>query len=119
MRLLLSVFFITVLSLSVHAHDGQHDQWFDGLLVPDTQMKCCSMRDCQPTPVRTKGGHYQAWIDHFTFPDSVNPAEGHAPDTWVDIPESRILRGKENSTGEPIVCWYQKEIRCAVLSTQV
>ena len=110
-----SILVLLFLGASAFAHDGVHDAWFDGLTVPGTAMLCCSRTDCKPVEARIRGdGRWEVWIDRVTFPDGFSPAEGHAPDAWVVVPEAAVLHGKENPTGAPIACWYQGVVRCFV-----
>ena len=63
--------------------------WFRGLQAPDTGRSCCSIADCRPTEVRTKGNNYEVLI------------EGQ----WLIVPPEKILSRSDNPTGRAIVCW--------------
>ncbi len=108
--------------VSARAHDGVHDEWFEGLEVPGSHMMCCSKHDCKPVDARIRAdGKWEVWIDKVTFPDREGyaPMEGHAPDAWVMVPEAAILHGKDNPTGAPIACWYGGVVRCFVPSVEI
>lgn len=64
--------------------------FFRGLMRPDTNSSCCDDTDCRFTEARVGANGWRA--------------RTQAGD-WVDIPESKILRGKATPTGEPILCW--------------
>lgn len=103
-------------------HDGEPNaEWYRGLAIPDGPMAgalCCTNTDCRPVAVRVRDGHWEAFIDSATFPDRFNsPLEGNAPNDWVAVPEQAILHGKSNPIGEPVVCFYNRVIRCFVEGT--
>ena len=62
--------------------------WFDSLKQPGTGMPCCSVADCRPADYRLASGGYEALLDN----------------TWVRVPDNRILRGLSNPVGRAIVC---------------
>lgn len=122
------VVFVWMLALGAmclaEAHDDEHDQWFDGLMVPGTGNSesgkpgwpCCHKDDCKPVQSRIGGrGRWEVLITSATFPDNDrNLAEGRAPNGWVIVPEEAILHGKANPIGEAVACWYQGHVRCFV-----
>jgi hypothetical protein len=95
------------------AHDPTISNWYGSLKQPGTNRGCCSEADCRPTELRqspVKADEWQAFISKEMFgPD--------APDTWVAIPNKMILDKTDNPTGRVVICWYQREIYCAVLPT--
>ena len=63
--------------------------WFRGLQAPDTGRSCCSVADCRPMEVRTRGDHYEVLI------------EGQ----WLVVPPEKVLNRSDNPTGRAVVCW--------------
>ena len=93
--------------------------FYRSLTVPDGPLKgqsCCDVADCRPVPIRGKDGHWEVYIDSKTFPD--DGYQGRAPNDWVVIPDDRIIRNVRNDAGDTIVCWYNAEVRCALLGPQ-
>lgn len=90
--------------------------WFHDLRVPDTGSLCCDVADCRNVRAEIRGdGHWWAYVDSATFPDDAeNQWHGHAPNRWVQVPDSRIIKRLDNPTGEAVLCWYAGEIRCFV-----
>ena len=98
--------------LFVAAPDGADPAlalWFRSLQVPNgfQTQSCCSMADCRNAVERIAEVRHQVFIDKKTF-------GADAPDAWVTVPEGAILRGKDNPTGRPVVCWSQGRILCYV-----
>ena len=94
-------------------------EYYHSLTVPGGPLKgglCCSLADCRNVKVRmTPDGGFEAWVDSATFPDDPeNSLVGHAPNAWMKVPTEVILRGRENPTGMPILCFYAGQIRCFV-----
>jgi hypothetical protein len=98
--------------------DGPIAHWFQSLQRPDTSgvaVNCCDIADCRAVRYRVAGDHYEAWIDAGTFPDDPNNSfHGHAPNSWVVVPADAVLKRFDNPTGEAVVCWYDRQIRCFV-----
>lgn len=63
--------------------------WYDGLRVPHSRMSCCSVSDCRTVEYRTRGDHYEAFV------------EGR----WISIPPDKILQRTDNPTGHAVLCW--------------
>lgn len=83
--------------------------WYQDLKVPNGNgAQCCSLADCRTVRYRTVGDHFEAWIDTDTFPNS------NAPNTWVTVPDTVIIKRKDNPTGEGVLCYYQNAVRCFV-----
>ena len=89
------------------AHDPAISKWFRDQKQPGTGYICCSIADGRPVVTRSVGGHLEAFVDRKSFGPS-------APNAWLEIPENVIIRGIENPNGEPILFFYQGEIRCFV-----
>jgi hypothetical protein len=80
--------------------------WFHSLRDPVSGMGCCDQADCRPVVTRETGGRIEAFIDAATFRDG--------PDRWVPVPTETVLRGKENPTGGPVLCWAFGRVLCFV-----
>jgi len=118
--------------IPVFAHDMSDPdaEWYQGLQVPGVPgsglsgSSCCNGgrgpdSDCKNVEVRQRNGHWEAWIDSKTFPDSVySPIYGHAANDWVMVPDGVIIHGRNNPTGGFVACWYNRAIRCFVEGTQ-
>lgn len=137
----ITVFLVAVLFAGpavAHDMDEPYSDWYRSLKVPGDMgnplagTSCCNGGadpdpDCRNVETRVRDGHWQAFIDSLTFPDVPPPKTpgftnseslyGHAPNDWVDVPENVIIR-RENPTGGPVACWYNRVIRCFVLGTQ-
>ena len=86
--------------------DGALSEFYRGLKVPSGDgydILCCSVADCRPVVTRFRGGTLEALIGP-QFPDS--------PNDWRPIPEKAVIRGVWNQAGEPVLCYYNHEIRC-------
>jgi hypothetical protein len=81
--------------------------WFQSLAQPETGYPCCSIADCRTVRYRTAADHFEAFIDRRSF-------GADAPDAWVAVPPSHVLRRQDNPTGEAVACWYNGEVRCFV-----
>lgn len=86
--------------------------WYESLKVPNNQtassgLSCCSIADCRPVRYRMADDHYEALIDTQTFGTD-------APNKWLRVPDEVIIKNKDNPTGEGIVCFHLKSIRCFV-----
>lgn len=93
------------------ASDPVISAWYRGLKVPGTEMICCSLADCRNTMIRERDGHVEAFISREVWRDG--------PDDWEIVPEEVVLHGIENPTGSPVVCYYNREIRCFVPGVKV
>lgn len=123
---------LLLLPVSTLVHDdGDPDgAWYQGLMVPGAPgaplagTSCCNGgaardADCKNVEVRQRSGHWEAFIDSKTFPESkYSPIYGHAPNAWVTVPDGVIIHGKNNPTGGFVACWYNSAIRCFVEGTQ-
>ena len=86
--------------------------WFKSLTVPGTQNgSCCDVSDCRPVAWRIVGDHYEALLNHETFPIDLGPDD---PPLWVEVPNKFVLKGKENPTGRAVLC-YLHRVFCFVL----
>ena len=105
---------ILAISLLLLIHDGMNDGWYEGLKIPGSDAICCNKHDCKNVDARIRSdGHWEVYIGSKDFPD--NPyelADGHAPNDWVIVPDGTILRGIPNPTGQAVVCWYLRVVRC-------
>jgi hypothetical protein len=109
---------ITTLLLSsvlllAHAPDEPWADWYNSLKIPGAAYtSCCGeQHDCGPTVTRIDRGMLEAYIDTRTFGPT-------APNDWVRVPESVILRGHQNPTGEAVACWHFGRFLCFVPSAQ-
>lgn len=83
---------------------GELAPFYQSLRVPDGEgAMCCSVADCRPVVTRFRAGALEALIGP-QFPDS--------PNDWRTIPEKAVIRGVWNQAGEPVLCYYNHEIRC-------
>jgi hypothetical protein len=130
------IIFVALLLMAVRtfAHDMSDPdaEWFQSLKVPGdvgfggslAGSSCCNGghgvdADCKNVEVRERNGHWEAWIDSKTFPDTTySPIYGHAPNAWVTVPDDVIIHGRANPTGRPVACWYNQSIRCFVEGIQ-
>ena len=97
--------------------DMRYAPFYHSLEQPITGWPCCSVSDCRPIAddkIRFTETAIEVFIDKKTFGNT-------APDEWVKVPENRIIQHddpkNDPSTGldrpqNPIVCWYNAEIRC-------
>jgi len=103
-----------ILSASpVLAHDQHtmHDSWYQSLTRPgDSSRGCCNKTDCHTTEAEIRAGDWWARVG--------KPNDTYAADDggriqvvkrwdllgWVKVPDSTILRGKNNPTGEAVIC---------------
>jgi hypothetical protein len=81
--------------------------WFQSLAQPGTGYLCCSIADCRTVRYRWAADHFEAFIDRHSF-------GADAPDAWVAVPSTHVLRRRDNPTGEAVACWYNGEVRCFV-----
>lgn len=87
MRILIT---LILFAIPAYAHDGMHDDWMKSLMRPDVGGSCCNLTDCRVTEARlTKEG----W-------EAMNQLG-----QWVKVPNEKIIRGKDNPTGRPVLCW--------------
>lgn len=112
---------LLLLAIPAQAHDGQHDDWYGSLMVPNRPpwaqaMPCCDIDDCRPVlSRRTDSGHWQVYIDSKTFPN--NPKvlpQGHAPDDWVDVRDEAIITDQGNPIGSAVACWWSRDVLCFI-----
>jgi hypothetical protein len=66
-------------------------KWFNEQVSPENGRSCCSIADGHETQEQIRHGQYWVLI------------EGN----WFPVPPSRVIHGKGNPVGRPIV-WYQK-----------
>ena len=72
--------------------------WFQSLERPDVGGSCCSISDCRRVQSRLSREGYEVLMD----------------DRWVPVPGKRIVQGRENPTGEAVVCARGHVIICFV-----
>lgn len=85
--------------------------WFQALRQPKNGASCCDVADCRKVTARTAGDHWEFYADPAVF-------GSNGDDQWHVIPESKWLRGKDNPTGETVVCWDPRlGVLCAVKPT--
>ena len=80
--------------------------WFKSLKTP-SGTSCCDVSDCRQVQTRTVGGDVEAFVTKDVYGPS-------APDAWVKVPQSIWIRGRENPTGEPVLCWFLGRPFCYV-----
>ena len=91
MVLLLPVLIILlVTAVRALAHDGMNDAWMRSLERPDVGGSCCNTTDCRVTRARVGADGWEA-LNQFGV--------------WVKVANAKIVRGKGNPTGEPVLCW--------------
>lgn len=100
---------------------GPIPDWFHSLRVPAdgpgyyAGSLCCSVADCRRVRAEFRDdGYWWVYIDSITFPDDDNRYHGHAPNDWVQVPESAVLPREDNPAGGAIACWYAGQLRCFV-----
>jgi hypothetical protein len=69
---------------------GTYREWFQGLMRNDTGTSCCDESDGRITDARLTADGWEARTQ---------------VDTWVKVPDDKILRGKGNPTGRPVLFW--------------
>lgn len=85
--------------------------WFQELRQPQNGASCCDVSDCRKVTVRSAGDHWEFYADLGVF-------GGNGDNEWHVIPETKWLRGKDNPTGETVVCWDPRlGVLCAVKPT--
>ena len=63
--------------------------WFNSLRQNDyPRASCCSVADCRPIQSRTRDGHWEVYYKG----------------AWYVVPDSVIIRGIKNPTGEAVAC---------------
>jgi len=72
--------------------------WFHQLRRPGSGFPCCSEADCRNVEVRAAGSRTEVYIGREAF-------GSRAPNAWVPVPPTHVLRGLDNPTGGPIACW--------------
>jgi hypothetical protein len=72
--------------------------WFESLQRPDVGGSCCSIADCRRVQSRTTAKGYEVLLD----------------DAWVPVPPQRVVRGRDNPTGEAVSCMRGHVIICFV-----
>jgi len=72
--------------------------WFQSLQRPDVGGSCCSIADCRRVQSRLGKTGYEVLLD----------------DRWVLVPGKRVVQGRENPTGEAVVCARGHVIICFV-----
>lgn len=77
--------------------DPELAPFFKSLKIPGTEISCCNLTDCRTVKIRINEKKLQVFIDSKKFIGGT--------DTWVDVPENRILSPRPNPTGEPVACW--------------
>jgi len=87
MKILLA---LILLAIPAYAHDGVHNDWMNSLVRPDVGGSCCNLHDCKVTDAKMTG---DGWVALNQFGQ------------WVKVPETKIIRGKDNPTGRPVLCW--------------
>ena len=78
-----------------HDHPKWHQDFYQHLVRPDTNVSCCSLSDCRPTSGRVVGDHYEvkvngAWIA--VPPDKV--VKRSAPDMGFHVCAPHYFSGK-------------------------
>lgn len=68
----------------------QYREFFRGLMRPDTGSSCCDESDCRMTDAKLTPDGWMAL---------------NQQGNWVLVPNDKIVRGKHNPTGRPIICW--------------
>lgn len=91
----------------VLAHDAHHpelDQWYGSLTKPGSHgyegggVSCCSMADCHPTDAEQRDDGWWARL-----------GERDRNGEWtlrgmVHVPQEAVINGKQNPTGEAVIC---------------
>jgi len=89
MRLISTSLLALLLAAPPPGATGQYNEYFKGLMRPDTGTSCCDESDCRFTPARSTPTGWEALTQ-----------DG----TWVQIPPTKILHGKKSPTGMAILC---------------
>ena len=95
-----SIVMLTTLARAAPPPDANPDwaPWFQSLERPDVGGSCCSIADCRRVQSRLGTVGYEVLMD----------------DRWVLVPGKRIVQGRENPTGEAVVCARGHVIICFV-----
>lgn len=97
------------------ATDPALQQFYQSLTMPGTGVSCCSISDCRPAKeqkIDPKTGHYMVLLtpDRFMVDKPM----------WVEVPPDKIIQGKHNPTGEPVVCWLPAQgVMCYVRGLEI
>lgn len=86
----LRILVLILLAIPAYAHDGMHNDWMNSLIRPDIGGSCCNLTDCRVTEARMTG---EGWVAQTQLGN------------WVKVPNEKIIRGKDNPTGRPVLCW--------------
>jgi hypothetical protein len=81
MRLLAILLFTTHAIAQDHGnrgegHDTWHENFYNGLVTPETKVSCCNLADCRPTSGRAVGNHYEVKIN----------------DVWIEVLPSKVVK---------------------------
>lgn len=94
---------LALLVVAAFAQDGHSrwHHWYQHWRQPGTTTSCCNARqtgplgvetgDCEPTRAEIRAGTWYAWERHLQ--------------TWLPIPEAKIIRERNPSTEEAHLCW--------------
>ena len=76
--------------------------WYKSLKSPQG-VPCCDISDCKPVEARTAGNDWEVAISG----------------RWVRVPPEKVLKAKENPTGQAVACYIEHEAEayfyCVVL----
>lgn len=57
-------------------HDTWHEDFYNGLVTPETKVSCCNLADCRPTSGRAVGDHYEVKIN----------------EVWTEVLASKVVK---------------------------
>jgi hypothetical protein len=79
--------------------DGPIASWYHSLKTPEGG-GCCDTSDCRHMPVRIGKNGYEVQVPEPGEENLVLPRTH-----WITVPPEKILRKKDNPTGEAVTCW--------------
>ena len=83
--------------------DPRLSDWYGSLRQPGTGMSCCSIAECRPADQRVTANGYEVFVGG----------------EWRVVPPEKIIQGKENLDGRPVVCWTPAlGVMCFVRGTE-
>lgn len=80
-----------------------HRKFYNTWMMPNNRtLSCCSEHDCYPTEARMVDGHWQA--------------KSRVDGSWLDVPDNKIERERDNPDGRNHVCEHasSKTVLCFI-----
>jgi hypothetical protein len=67
---------------------GRWENWFRGLVAPDTSIACCTIADCRAVRARPMAGGWEVLM----------------AGQWMPVPGEKVLN-RQNPTGHAVLCY--------------